>query len=365
MRKLSFDIRVPVIQAPMGGGNLTTPELVAAVSNSGGLGSLAAGYLSAREIEQATRKTRALTERPFAVNLFAPGSREPLSGDVGAQLRLLGPIHDRLGLDPPAMPDRVAGLFEEQVESVLAARIPVVSFTFGLLPEDVMNRLHGQGAFVIGTATTVVEAKMLEAAGVDAVVAQGSEAGAHRGTFDVPVEPPLVGAIALVPQIVDAIRLPVIASGGIMDGRGIVAAMALGASAVQMGTAFLTCHECGAAAAYKRAVLEAADDSTSLTRAFSGRWARGIRNRFMEASKRAGAEPLSYPWQNSLTGPMRAAASRKGETAFLSLFAGQGTRLARSMSAADLMQALEREIGDAITDVSSRAGSPTGRTAPA
>src|SRR5277367_412612 len=136
MRKLSFDIRVPVIQAPMGGGNLTTPELVAAVSNSGGLGSLAAGYLSAREIEQATRKTPALTERPFAVNLFAPGSREPLSGDVGAQLRLLGPIHDRLGLDPPAMPDRVAGLFEEQVESVLAARIPVVSFTFGLLPDE-------------------------------------------------------------------------------------------------------------------------------------------------------------------------------------------------------------------------------------
>jgi nitronate monooxygenase len=365
MRKLGFDIRVPVVQAPMAGGSITTPELVAAVSNSGGLGSLAGGYLSAREIEQAIRKTRTLTGRAFAVNLFAPGSREPLAGDVGAQLRLLGPIHDRLGLDPPAMPDRVPGLFDEQLEAVLAAKIPVVSFTFGLLPEEAMNRLHGQGGFVIGTATTVAEAKILEAAGVDAVVAQGSEAGAHRGTFDVPAEPPLVGTMALVPQVADAIRLPVIASGGIMDGRGIVAAMALGASAAQMGTAFLTCDECGAPAAYKSAVLEAADDSTGLTRAFSGRWARGIRNRFMEASRRAGAEPLSYPWQNSLTTPMRAAASRKGEAGFLSLFAGQGTRMSRSMPAADLMQALEREIRETIMDVSSRGGSPTGRTAPA
>ena len=365
MRKLAFDIRVPVIQAPMAGGTITTPELVAAVSNAGGVGSLAGGYLAAKEIDQAIRKTRALTVLPFAVNVFAPTSREPLTGDVSAQLRLLGPIHERLGLDPPAMPDRIPALFEEQIEVVLAAKVPIVSFTFGLLSPGIMTRLHAQGAFVIGTATTVAEAKVLEAAGVDAVVAQGSEAGAHRGTFDVPPEPPLVGAIALVPQIVDAIRLPVIASGGIMDGRGIVAAMALGASAVQMGTAFLTCSECGAPPAHKRAILQAAEDSTSLSRAFSGRWARGIRNRFMEASRRAGAEPLSYPWQNSLTGPMRATASKKGDPEYLSLFAGQGTRMARSMSAADLMQALQREIQEAVTDVSSRAGSPTGRTAPA
>jgi len=365
MRQLGFDIRVPVIQAPMAGGTITTPELVAAVSNAGGVGSLAGGYLAAKEIEQAIRKTRTLTERPFALNIFAPGSREPLAGDVATQLRLLGPIHERLGLDPPAMPDRVPALFEEQIEVVLAAKVPIASFTFGLLPPDMMTRLHAQGTFVIGTATTVAEAQALEAAGIDAVVAQGSEAGAHRGTFDVPPEPPLVGTIALVPQIVDAIRLPVIASGGIMDGRGIVAAMALGASAVQMGTAFLSCNECGAPPAYKRAILQATEDSTSLTRAFSGRWARGIRNRFMETSRRAGAEPLSYPWQNSLTAPMRAAASKKGDAEYLSLFAGQGTRMARSMSAADLMQALQREIQKAVTDVSSRAGSPTGRTAPA
>ncbi len=365
MRQLGFDIRVPVVQAPMAGGNITTPELAAAVSNSGGLGSLAGGYLAAREIEQAIRKTRALTARPFAINIFAPSSREPLAGDVSAQLRLLGPIHERLGLDPPAMPDRVPALFEEQIEVVLAAKVPIVSFTFGLLPPEIMARLRAQGAFIIGTATTVAEAKALEAAGVDAVVAQGSEAGAHRGTFDVPFEPQLVGTVALVPQIVDAIRLPVIATGGIMDGRGIVAAMALGASAVQMGTAFLTCSECGAPPAYKHAILDAADDSTSLTRAYSGRWARSIRNRFMEASRRAGAEPLSYPWQNSLTSPMRAAASKKGDPEYLPLFAGQGTRMARSMSAADLIQALQREIQEAITDVSSRAGSPTGRTAPA
>jgi nitronate monooxygenase len=365
MRKLGFETRIPVVQAPMAGGNITTPELVAAVSNSGGLGSLAGGYASAREIEQAIRKTRALTDRPFAVNLFAPGAHQPLSGDVGTQLRLLAPIHERLGLDPPAMPDRVAAYFTEQMEAVLAAKISIVSFTFGLLPPDAMNRLHGQGAFVMGTATTVAEAKMLEAAGVDAVVAQGGEAGAHRGTFDVPAEPPLVGTMALVPQIADAIKLPVIASGGIMDGRGIVAAIVLGASAAQMGTAFLTCDECGAPPAYKRAVLDAPDDSTSLTRAFSGRWARAIRNRFMEASRRSGAEPLSYPWQNSLTVPMRAAAGKKGDSEYLSLWAGQGTRMARPLPAADLMRVLEHEIQEAIKGVSSLGGSPTGRTAPA
>jgi nitronate monooxygenase len=150
--------------------------------------------------------------------------------------------------------------------------------------------------------------------------------------------------MALVPQIVDAIQAPVIASGGIMDGRGIVAALALGASAVQMGTAFLTCAESGAPEVYKQAVLEAADDSTELTRAFSGRWARGIRNDFMVQSQQSGSEPISFPWQNELTRVMRNAAAKRGDKELLSLWAGQGTRLARRMTVAQLMAALEAEI---------------------
>jgi nitronate monooxygenase len=348
-RKLGFELRVPVIQAPMAGGGINTPELAAAVSNAGGLGSIAGAYLTAASIAEAVERVRDLTDRPFAVNLFAPTPAPPLEGDVDAQIWLLEPIHKRLGIAPPAVPKYAAEPFEEQVETIVRLQPAVVSFTFGLLPSDVLDRLRGAGAYLIGTATTVAEAKLLESAGVDAVIAQGADAGGHRATFDGTAA--LVGTMALVPQIVDAIKLPVIASGGIMDGRGIVAALALGASAVQMGTAFLTCAESGAPEVYKQAVLNAPEDSTSLTRAFSGRWARGIRNEFMDASERSGAEPLPFPWQNALSRDMRAAAGRKNEPGFLSLWAGQGTRLARRMPAAELMAALEREIREIRADL--------------
>ncbi len=350
MRNLPFELRIPVIQAPMAGANITTPQMVAAVSKAGGMGSLAGGYVSAADTERQIRAVRELTDLPFAINLFAPSSRRAGPGDVARQLQLLAPIHQELGIDPPSLAEPLDS-FDEQVEVILEARLPVVSFTFGVLPPAAMDRLHAKGAYLIGTATTVHEAKQLEAAGADAIVAQGAEAGAHRGTFTVPPAPALVGTIALVPQIVDAVRIPVVASGGIMDGRGVVAALALGASAVQMGTAFLTTDECGASAVYKQAVLDAADDSTSLTRAFSGRWARGIRNRFMELSE--SSEPLDYPRQNSLTGPMRAAAGRQGNRDYLSLYAGQGAKLARRLPVATLMAALQREIHDALKGVSS------------
>jgi nitronate monooxygenase len=225
-----------------------------------------------------------------------------------------------------------------------------------VLPPRAIESIKARGMYLIGTATTVDEAVTLERSGVDAVVAQGSEAGAHRGTFATSFEAAMVGTIALVPQIVDAVRIPVIASGGIMDGRGAVAALVLGASAVQMGTAFLVADECGIAEAYKQAVLGAREDATRVTRAFSGRPARGIVNRFMTEVESADPEAiLPYPHQNALTRPLRNAATAQGRAEFLSLWAGQGVRLARRMPAA----ALVREIADDMRTVIERLGAST------
>jgi nitronate monooxygenase len=198
---------------------------------------------------------------------------------------------------------------------------------------------------LIGTATTVEEALALEQGGVDAIVTQGSEAGGHRSTFSGPFDTGMVGILALVPQVVDAVTVPVIASGGIMDGRGIAAALALGASAVQMGTAFLTCDEAGIPNTYKDAILRAREQETRLTRAFSGRPARGIVNRFMTEIERADAPAaiLPFPLQNALTRPLRNAAARQGRVDYLSLWAGQGVRLARRQPAATLIARLAHE----------------------
>ena len=339
-------LSIPVILAPMGGGP-STPELAAAVSNAGGLGSLAAAYSSPERIAQDIARIRELTARPFAVNLFSPSAQLPLNGDTGTVAEFLRPYHEQLGLKPPELPQKPIENFDEQLEAVCKAAPPIVSFTFGLLPQKATERLKAQGAYLIGTATTVEEAKQLERAGVDAVVAQGSEAGAHRGTFAVPAEEALVGTVALVPQIKDVTKIPVIASGGIMDGRGIVAALALGASAVQMGTAFLVCKEAGTSAAYREALAHAREDQTTVTRAFSGRMARGLRNEFIEKWNAAGLTHLPYPWQNAFTQPMRRAAAAAKQPGLLSLWAGQGIRMLRERTAGQLVAELQAEIEQA------------------
>ena len=340
----------PIIQAPMAGG-ATTTALVAAVCEAGALGFIGAAYLTPQQIDEETRALRARTSRPFGINLFAPlPPPEPV--DPTRALGHLARFHAELGLSPPEPPGPATGPFDAQLEAALKSGAAVFSFTFGLLPAAAMETIRSRGMFLIGTATMVEEAVLLERAGVDAVVAQGSEAGAHRGTFATRFDAAMIGTMALVPQVADAVRQPVIASGGIMDGRGIAAALALGAAGVQMGTAFLTTDEAGVPQAHKQAILATAEHETRPTRAFSGRPARGIVNRFMREAEAAEAEApgaiLPYPLQNALTRPMRAAAARQGRAELLSLWAGQGVRLARRESAADLVRRLAEEAGAVI-----------------
>jgi nitronate monooxygenase len=335
-------IEHPIIQGPMGGGP-STPELVAAVSNAGGLGSLGAAYLTPDQITDAIRRIRALTSRPFNVNLFAGGWNANPTYDAGPMLDLLGEVHEKLGLPAPVAPTPTPDPFPAQFEAVLDARAPIFSFTFGTPDRDAISRLKSLGIAILGTATTVEEARHLEHAGVDAVVAQGAEAGAHRGTFLDSFESSMVPTLDLVRATASAVSLPVIATGGTMDGGDIVAALNAGASAAQLGTAFLTCPESGASEVHKRAVLAATEDTTMVTRAFSGRAARGLRNAFM-ANVDGKELVLPYPLQNALTRPMRTAAAQQGLADYLSLWAGQGVARARAMPAADLVACLIREM---------------------
>lgn len=336
----------PIILAPMGGGP-STPELVVAVSNAGGLGSLAGAYLTPDEIRQAVLRIRSLTDRPFAINLFV-GGRERADGfDAAPMLALLAEVHASFGLPPPQLPPVEPDPFDSQFEAVIAARPAAFSFTFGIPPAAALTRLKTSGIISMGTATTVEEARMLAEAGVDAIIAQGSEAGAHRGTFAGSFESSMIPTLDLVNGICTAVRLPVIASGGLMDGRDIAQAIEKGASAAQLGTAFLPCPESGASEAYKRAILNARQDTTVVTRVYSGRPARGLANEFI--ARVAGRENiiLSYPMQNTLTRAMRAAAAKRGDAGYLSLWAGQGVARARAMSAGELVARLVEEMAEA------------------
>lgn len=344
-----LELAHPIIQAPLAGGG-DTPELVAAVGEAGALGFIGAGYLTPKQIIRASQAVRSRTGRPFGVNLFAPLPPLPAPQKTQAALNCVAPYFAELGLQPPASPALASFSFDEQLASSLESGASVFSFTFGMLPPAALSELKARSMFIMGTATTVREAVALRESGVDAVVVQGSEAGGHRGTFLTDFNSGMVGTMALVPQVVDAVRIPVIASGGIMDGRGIAAALALGASAVQLGTAFLTCNEAGIPKAYKEAILSAHEDETRLTRAFSGRPARGIVNRFMTEVEREGASEniLPFPLQNALTRPLRTVAAQQGRAEFLSLWAGQGLGLARSESAAKLIARLVNETTAAI-----------------
>ena len=344
-------IRHPIIQGPLGGG-LSTPELVAAVSNAGGLGSLGAAYQKPDEITAAIRRIKSLTSRPFNVNLFAGGYGTKPDPDPGPMLDVLAEIHEALGLPAPVLPQIPPDPFEAQLEAVLDAGVPIFSFTFGIPGTDAMARIKARHITILGTATTVKEAQMLAEAGVDAIVAQGAEAGAHRGTFAGSFEESMIPTQDLVRGIQSQVPLPVIAAGGIMDGRDLASVLRSGASAAALGTAFLTCPESGAPEAHKQAVLAAGNDTTVITRAFSGRPARGLANTFIDKLKGREDIILSYPRQNILTRVMRTAAAKLGESGFLSLWAGRGVARARALPAEELVSRLMDELNAAAEESS-------------
>jgi len=332
----------PIIQAPMAGA--TTPALAAAVCNAGALGSLGCAALLPEELRTRVDDLRAATNRPFNLNFFAHRSPAPRP-EAEAEMRArLAPFYDELGLgEVPAAREPFPAFDAERLAMVLELRPAVASFHFGLPAAASVRALKDAGVVVLSSATTVAEAKALAAAGADAVIAQGWEAGGHRGTFASPFEGARVGTLALVPQVVDAVELPVIAAGGIADGRGIAAAFALGAAGVQLGTAFLSCPEAQVSAPHRAALRAARDEDTRLTKAFSGRPARGLRNRYVEAMAAFDDALPDFPRLSSLTGPLGNASAARGSADFIPLWSGQAAALNRELPAADLVQALVDE----------------------
>ncbi|MBP1933008.1 NAD(P)H-dependent flavin oxidoreductase [Ammoniphilus resinae] len=346
-------IDFPIIQAGMAGGT-TTPSLVSAVCNAGGLGTLGAGYMSPLQMREAIKEIRQHTNRPFAVNLFIP---EPIDEQALSKVQRVNQVmkkfRDQLGIVESQI-TKFTESFEDQLEVVLEEKVPIFSFTFGIPSTEILQALKRNQTIIIGTATTVNEAIELEARGVDAIVGQGSEAGGHRGTFGGEFEDSLIGTMALIPQMVDHVKVPVIASGGIMDGRGLLASLALGAEGVQMGTAFLTCPESGAHAEHKRAILGSNEQSTVLTRSFSGKPARGIKNKFISEMEQHAEIIPSYPVQNALSKDIRSAAGKQNQTDCMSLWAGQGVRLSKSKTAEEIVRDVVNQTIDLLGKIQSR-----------
>lgn len=342
-------IHHPIVQAPMAGG-WTTPELVAAVCNAGGFGELAGARVSPDKLREDVRAVKSRTDRPFGVNfLLAPPGED--NKDVALAQRFLDRFREKLGL-PPGEPEIVLppSQLPEQLEVVFEERVPVLSVALGD-PVSLVERAHSEGMLLKATATTVEEAVLVAERGADVVVAQGAEAGGHRSTFEVGPngEVPLVGTMALVPQVVNAVNVPVVAAGGISDGRGVLAALALGAAGAQIGTRFLLARESGAHPAYRERLLSATETGTIVSSAFSGRPARGLRNRFVEEYLEAGQEPLAYPLQSMAARDIYEA-DRAANGDYSIMFAGQGLRMIKDGQGA--VDIVEEVVNEAVTTLS-------------
>ena len=341
--------RLPIIQAPMAGG-ITTPALVAAASNAGALGSFGFAYTQPEAMARDVEAVRALTKAPINLNFFVNAQPVPVAPDQQkAAIDALTPYYQALGLPAPA-PVRApyAPDLNAQLSMVEDLKPEVLTFHLGDLPADRLKRLRELGIRTAGSATCVAEAQHLEALGVDFIIAQGAEAGGHRGTYQRDPYDAMTGTLALTRLIVRAVNIPVVAAGGIMDGAGIAAALALGAQAAQLGTAFIPCAESGAPAVHKQSLLAAQEDTTLVTEKFSGKPARGLANRYIREMNQRDAPQLVFPAQNTLTGPLRAASAKAGNPDFVSMWAGQAAPLARELSAAQLVATLEQETLEAL-----------------
>lgn len=339
--KKRLRIAYPIIQAPMAGG-ATTPELVAAASNAGALGSLGAGYMNASSIRQTIQAIKGLTKQPYAVNLFIPAPYHVDDETMQQACHAAKGACSELGIEVDSPTPPYAVNFEDQITVIVEEQVPVFSFTFGLLEDHWLDVLKKNNTKLLGTATTLKEAKALEEGQVDAIVLQGSEAGGHRGTFIGEAEDALESRDSLLLACLNEVKVPLVVSGGLMTGEQCASVLRQGADGVQLGTRFLVSHESGIHASYKRALLEAKEDNTVLTRAFSGKLARGILNTFIE--KMEGKPVLDYPVQNALTSTMRREAGDQNNAAFQSLWAGTGVSHCQAESTSDIIKDLIQEI---------------------
>jgi nitronate monooxygenase len=347
-----FGIDLPIIQGPLAG--VSTPQLAVAVSAAGGLGSLACSQLTVDQARQDLATIRQGTSRPFSLNFFCHTPPAPDDARIAGWRALLAPYYRELGLDPDApIPQMNRVPFDDSFCALVEADAPaVVSFHFGLPERALLDRVKATGAKVISSATTVAEARWLEDHGCDAVIAMGLEAGGHRGNFLSHDPARQVGTFALVPQIADAVKVPVIAAGGIADARGIVAALALGASAVQIGTAYMLSPEVKLSAVHRQALRNAADDDTVITNLFTGRPARGIVNRLMRDLGPLSTAAPRFPLAAGALVPLKAKAEQAGAGDFTNLWSGQAVRLAREMPAGEFTRRIAAEALAKLSSVS-------------
>ena len=346
------ELAVPIVLAPLAGGP-ATPELAAAVSNAGGLGFLAAGYLTEAALADQIARARALTSAPLGVNLFVPGNPAP-PGAVADYAAMLAKTASEAGAElGEARFDDDA--WAAKLDRLAADPLPVVSFTFGCPERPVIDAVHAAGSEVWVTVTTPGDALTAAAGGADVLVLQGSEAGGHRGSFaDDPADDASggFGLLSLIQLVRGLTALPLVAAGGITTGGGVAAVLVAGAAAAQLGTAFLRSPEAGTSAVHRAAVATATP--TAMTRAFTGRLARGVRNRFMAEHDRDA--PLAYPEVHYLTGPLRAAGRAAGDPDLVNLWAGQTHELARELPAGQLVELLAAEARTALAAASARFG---------
>jgi len=346
-----LNIRYPIIQGPFGRG-ASTALLAATVSNAGGLGSFGSNDQSPAEITKTAAEIRKLTDKPFGMNLWVStydAGGETLTAETYERVtKLLEPYYKELKVDIPPIPKSKPQNFDDQVAALIEARPAVFSFVFGIPSPEILRKCREKGIVTVGAASTVDEAVACEQAGVDCVAASGFEAGGHRPSFLKPADESLMGTFALVPQVADKVKIPVIAAGGIADGRGIVAALTLGADAVQIGTAFLACDESGASDLHRQLLFQEEAKNTGLSRAYTGRLARGIYHRFAAEMKVHESLFARYPVQSWIIAPLRAAALAQGRHDLVALWAGQAAPLCRHHKASELFASLIKETDELL-----------------